>query len=944
MRAPAPESSEQRAAAPANVARLSLRVQSERLVSGGAARVYWLIAAIWIGTNALFWGWWLQPERVAVPALFVLLTLAFAYEGSIVPTFYLFLIGRMRKPRPLSPPTGRKVALITPCVPSSESLEVIERQLEALSRVQYAHDSWVLDEGNDPAVRAAAARFGVRYFTRKDVARYNQAAWPFKARTKAGNINAWVDAHGRDYEFLVQLDIDHVPVPHYLDRVLGYFRDPGVAWVQAPSLYGNLDNWIARGAAEQDRMWQDPIQKGFFGACETPLIINSHCTYRVSALLEIGGFQQTRSEDHLNMVALAARGYRGVYISERLAVGLGPETVDTYLQQQFAWAEAMTQILVQYMPKYFRRFGPLQLALLLYNQSWYPLSSLSKLVLFAVPLVALATGQQPANAPLPIYALTSVPAALVGVLIPMWTRRWQQPAELDFTWRGAVLTLARWPITLWACVAAVLRIKYPYQITAKGEGSTLPRLSLRTHWLHVAGAWVALLLMWRYVHLDVSDDAQGQLIWAFLGAVSMLAALLTHVLTDVRALRGLGIAAIDILRLRSRALLTTAVTTIAALATLGVGGQLMAEAFVWTGTATQAQVAAEDQPRWQELLLSGVALSDIEPVATPMPADGGSEAIATTVASAPVAAEDSADADTEVQGVTAPVAPLCLPSGQLSIGAYDPWLQLTTSPLNIEHWYVHQDDPDLLAAALLHARNQRTPLITVEPWPGSRQRTPTLDWILAGRSDDDLRRLAQVVRSADPQIVLLRWGHEMDLSGLYPWSANNPDIYRAAFRHVVEIFRAEGASNVRWVWSPAGDLDAANFYPGDDMVDYVGLTVLGDEGWDHGFGLPRQSFAQLLEPRYRAVESIDKPIIVAEVGVSGSEQEQLEWLTAARQTLEEFPRIRAAVYFDDRNAPNNRLPTQPDWRITPAIIQSLVAGAAANDELERAQRVAGSEL
>src|SRR5215207_8155043 len=283
----------------------SLRVQAERMVTGAFARQYWCVVALWAVTNAVFWIWWLQPERMRVPALFVLLSLALSYEGTIVPSVYLFLIGRMRRPRPFQAPPGLKVALITACVPGSESLDIIVGQLEALTQVRYPHDSWVLDEGNDPAVRAAAARLGVRYFTRKGVERYNQPDWPLKAKTKAGNINAWLDAHGRDYDFLVQLDVDHVPQANYLDRVLGYFRDSGVAWVQAPSLYGNLDNWVARGSAEQDRMWQGPIQQGFFGTCEAPLIINSHCTYRMSALLEIGGYQQTRSEDHLNMVALA---------------------------------------------------------------------------------------------------------------------------------------------------------------------------------------------------------------------------------------------------------------------------------------------------------------------------------------------------------------------------------------------------------------------------------------------------------------------------------------------------------------------------------------------------------------------------------------------------------------------------------------------------------------
>jgi cellulose synthase (UDP-forming) len=53
-------------------------------------------------------------------------------------------------------------------------------------------------------------------------------------------------------------------------------------------------------------------------------------------------------------------------------------------------------------------------------------------------------------------------------------------------------------------------------------------------------------------------------------------------------------------------------------------------------------------------------------------------------------------------------------------------------------------------------------------------------------------------------------------------------LYQQAFRHVVSLFRDEGADNVRFVWSPAGETNALDYYPGGDVVDYVGLTVLED--------------------------------------------------------------------------------------------------------------------
>ena len=49
--------------------------------------------------------------------------------------------------------------------------------------------------------------------------RSNHEVFPFQMRTKAGNVNAWLDhVKHRRYEFFMQLDIDHIPLPTYLDK------------------------------------------------------------------------------------------------------------------------------------------------------------------------------------------------------------------------------------------------------------------------------------------------------------------------------------------------------------------------------------------------------------------------------------------------------------------------------------------------------------------------------------------------------------------------------------------------------------------------------------------------------------------------------------------------------------------------------------------------------
>jgi endoglucanase len=278
---------------------------------------------------------------------------------------------------------------------------------------------------------------------------------------------------------------------------------------------------------------------------------------------------------------------------------------------------------------------------------------------------------------------------------------------------------------------------------------------------------------------------------------------------------------------------------------------------------------------------------------------------------------------------TPTVLPMDLASDHLNLGAYDPQQSLADQPLSIEQWYVPQNDPQILAGALAHAQNQRTPLVTIEPWPTDGS-TDVLDDVLSGKSDADLRQLADTAAANQPQVVLVRWGHEMELANLYPWAAHDPAEYQQAFRHVVEIFREEGATNVRFVWSPAGNSNALDYYPGADVVDYVGVTVLEDAGWDAGWGLPPQSFDEIFGPRYQLLAPLGKPVIISEMGVSGTPDYQVSWLTSAAQSLANYPDLVAAVYFDDTNPHVNAVPTAPDWRLSGDALSAFVnLGSAA---------------
>lgn len=517
----------------------SVRLESEGVVSGRRLLAWWSIMLGWLGVNVGYWIWWLPWAGTGTGWLFWPQTLALLYQTSVLPSFFFYYVVRARRPVEIAPAAGLRVAMVTLCVPRHESLEVIRRQLQALRAVRIEHDSWVLDEGGTYEVRSMAADLGIRYFTRAGVEAWNQPGPPFQRATKAGNVNAWLDhvvALGLEYDVFVQLDIDHRPETDYLERVLGYFRSPEIGWVQAPSICGNTDNWAARGLAEQDMIFQGPLQMGFYGASGTPFIVGSHTAYRTSAIREIGGFQPTRAEDHLDTVVLAAHGFRGVFVPQIIAVGAGPTDFATYVRQQFAWAYSMIQIFFMHTPRLLRNYGFREAGQFLMCQSWYLLWSLSLATLWATPTVALLAGRPIAGVRLWLFLVYFLPLPLMSTLMWFWSRFLFHPRGLVLSWRGVLLEIARWPVVLWAFVNVAFRVKRPYMITPKGVGRQRGRLKLLSLYApYFALTVIPLATVCAYQLDSPAGPLRGYYGLAYLNGVFGAVLLVTTLLIELRS-------------------------------------------------------------------------------------------------------------------------------------------------------------------------------------------------------------------------------------------------------------------------------------------------------------------------------------------------------------------------------------------------------------------------
>jgi beta-mannanase len=245
--------------------------------------------------------------------------------------------------------------------------------------------------------------------------------------------------------------------------------------------------------------------------------------------------------------------------------------------------------------------------------------------------------------------------------------------------------------------------------------------------------------------------------------------------------------------------------------------------------------------------------------------------------------------------------------------------------LDVEADYVSWENSQELNSVITRIRaHQRVPLVTIEPFTtASGDPQQVLQETVAGLNDVTIAENAGIIKAHAPQVVLVRFAHEMELVGNYPWSQKDADLYIKAYRYYVDFFRKEGVNNVEWVWAPAGNPNAAPYYPGSEYVDYIGVSILGFEDWDLKFGHKEgRSFQSVFSERLWLLE-FRKPIIITELGVTpsasrneaGKIKYQYEWLWNAWEAWYYYPNLRGIVYFNAINAENAWQGERPDWRI-----------------------------
>lgn len=279
---------------------------------------------------------------------------------------------------------GKEVSVDILITVYGEDIDVIRKTASAALQVRGKHTVWILDDGHSDEVRALADEIGCRYIRRLT----NHGA-------KAGNVNyALTQAKG---DYFVILDADFIPLPGLLEETIPFFQNQTVAFVQTPQTYGNLHNFISRGAGYMQAMFYRFLQPGR-NQFNAAFCVGTNVVFRRSAIDDIGGmYTDSKSEDVWTSLQLHERGWKSVFVPITLAIGDAPDTIEAYSKQQLRWATGGFEILFQSNPLSPRRRLTLDQRLMYFVTATHYLTGIVPGLLLLVPVLEIFFDLRPVS-------------------------------------------------------------------------------------------------------------------------------------------------------------------------------------------------------------------------------------------------------------------------------------------------------------------------------------------------------------------------------------------------------------------------------------------------------------------------------------------------------------------------------------------------------------------
>lgn len=240
---------------------------------------------------------------------------------------------------------------------------------------------------------------------------------------------------------------------------------------------------------------------------------------------------------------------------------------------------------------------------------------------------------------------------------------------------------------------------------------------------------------------------------------------------------------------------------------------------------------------------------------------------------------------------------------------------------NIVPYYSHWYEPFDVGFATTAAEHGAVTLVQIAPQGVS------LASIASGKYDIYLHSYALAVKAFGGRVIL-SFGHEMN-GNWYSWGYKHtsPTVFVAAWRHVVDVFRAARVSNVTWMWTiniigkPNIIPAPKPWWPGSSYVNWIGIDGYywsSSAGFDSVFG------PTIADVR----EFTSDPMLIAETGAEPSvgQPAKIADLFSGVRSFD----LLGFIYFND-DVLSAAIPGEAlNWRLSsPAALQAFRRNAKA---------------
>lgn len=226
-----------------------------------------------------------------------------------------------------------KVSIHVPCY--SEPPAIVCETLKLLNQLKYPNYEVVVVDNNttDPTLWMPVQQYcktlgeTFRFFHVENL-----------PGAKGGALNYALKRTHQDAELIAIVDADYHAKPEFLERLVGFFDDPKLGFVQTPHDYRGWEGNFYQQACHWEYLLYFKIHLACVNEWMASHIAGTMCVIRREALEKAGGWAEwSLTEDSESAIRIHALGYHSIFVQESFGRGLIPENYDRLRAQRMRW-------------------------------------------------------------------------------------------------------------------------------------------------------------------------------------------------------------------------------------------------------------------------------------------------------------------------------------------------------------------------------------------------------------------------------------------------------------------------------------------------------------------------------------------------------------------------------------------------------------------------------